>query len=71
MKREPTDRTLRTRLVARERDDNVKRSWQWYDDLPERLRIDYADSALSRIVPLTFSPVLRHSLGTDKLATRP
>lgn len=61
------DPVFRGVLLKHEPDENVVRFWQWFDRLPERLRVEYADSALSRINLLTFSPVMKHSLGGELL----
>lgn len=63
-----TDQAFRAQLLTREQDQDVVALWQgWYDRLPDRLRIDYADSTLSRINLLTFTPILKHSLGHQEL----
>jgi len=57
------DKAFRDACLEREADPDVREFWQqWYDRLPDRLRVEYADSTLSRIRLLTRSPVLRYSL---------
>jgi hypothetical protein len=57
------EKPFRDACLESEPDPDVQEFWQgWYDALPERVRLDYADSTLSRIRLLTRSPVLRYSL---------
>lgn len=64
-----TDFTYRNAIVAYETDPDVAALWtQWYDKLPERLRLDYSDSTLTRVNLLTFAPILKYSLSQPDLA---
>lgn len=58
-----TEQPFRETLLAAESDPDVVSLWRdWYDRLPERLRLEYADSTLSRVNLLVFDPVLKYSL---------
>lgn len=58
-----TEQPFREQLVAAETDPDVVALWRgWYDRLPEKLRLEYADSTLSRLNLLVFDPVLKYSL---------
>lgn len=59
-----TDKDFRAELLINEMDPDVKRAWRdWFDALPDKLQLEYADSTLSRVNLLTFDPVLKFSLG--------
>lgn len=64
-----TERAYRAKILEHETDDMVRRLWEnWYNRLPDRLQLDYADSALSRVSLMSFDEVLRYSLGHEDLA---
>ncbi len=59
-----TDRVFRQQLLRQEQDPDVVRFFRdQFERLPPRDQINQAGSALRRAHLLTFSPVLRHSLG--------
>ena len=57
------EKPFRDELLAHEEDKDIVSMWQqWFDRLPDRLRLDYIDSTLTRVSLLTFDPVLKYSL---------
>jgi hypothetical protein len=57
------EKPFRDQLLAREPDQDIVSMWRdWYDRLPERLRLEYIDSTLTRVSLLAFDPVLKYSL---------
>jgi hypothetical protein len=63
-----TNADFRRRCLAAEADPDVAAFFRdQYDRLGDRERLDYADATLSRISLLTFSPILKYSLGQSAL----
>jgi hypothetical protein len=57
------EQPFRDELLAAESDPDVVSLWRdWYDRLPPKLQLEYADSTLSRVNLLVFDPVLKYSL---------
>lgn len=57
------ERSFRDPLLAQEPDADVVSLWRnWYNRLPDRLQLDYADSTLSRVNLLVAEDVLKYSL---------
>jgi len=57
------EKPFRDQLLAHEPDSDIVSMWHdWFDRLPDRLRLEYIDSTLTRVSLLAFDPVLKYSL---------